>query len=82
MGLFGKYLNTFVPLCPPPGISPGAWLANGGGNYMNPEFNVDGKQVTFNNGTYADYRYVSLLSVPRRLLLVWGKPIHLASCCA
>lgn len=56
MGLFGKYLNTDVPLCPPPGISVGGWLANGGGNYMNPEFNVDGKSVTFNNGTYADYR--------------------------
>lgn len=34
MGLFGKYLNSDVPLCPPVGIDLGSWLANDGGDYL------------------------------------------------
>ena len=54
VGLFGKYLNADVPVCGPPGIN--KWLANGGGDYYNPTFSLDGKNVRFDNGTYANYR--------------------------
>eukprot|EP00658_Telonema_sp_P-2_P079456 TRINITY_DN7683_c0_g1_i12.p1 TRINITY_DN7683_c0_g1~~TRINITY_DN7683_c0_g1_i12.p1 ORF type:complete len:451 (+),score=97.42 TRINITY_DN7683_c0_g1_i12:219-1571(+) len=39
VGMFGKYLNN-VPSTVPPGFD--AWLANGGGNYIAPEFNTAG----------------------------------------
>ena len=48
VGMFGKYLNN-VPKFVPPGFD--AWLANGGGDYLSPEFstyNVDGLP----NGTW------------------------------
>jgi len=41
-GLFGKYVNV-MPKSPPEGFD--AWLANGGGDYIGPEFqakNIDG----------------------------------------
>ena len=48
VGMFGKYLNN-VPKFVPPGFD--AWLANGGGSYLSPEFatwNIDGLP----NGTW------------------------------
>ena len=43
VGLFGKYLNVMPKQYPPPGFD--AWLANGGGTYISPQFqthNIDG----------------------------------------
>jgi N-acetylglucosamine-6-sulfatase len=37
VGMFGKYLNL-MPKEVPPGFD--AWMANGGGHYMNPEFDT------------------------------------------
>eukprot|EP00656_Telonema_subtile_P048842 TRINITY_DN5929_c0_g1_i1.p2 TRINITY_DN5929_c0_g1~~TRINITY_DN5929_c0_g1_i1.p2 ORF type:complete len:255 (+),score=60.56 TRINITY_DN5929_c0_g1_i1:177-941(+) len=39
VGMFGKYLNN-VPKEVPPGYD--AWLANGGGDYVAPQFNTQG----------------------------------------
>jgi hypothetical protein len=41
VGMFGKYLNN-VPAQVPPGFD--AWLANGGGNYIAPEFSTKNLQ--------------------------------------
>jgi hypothetical protein len=41
VGLFGKYLNSVANWTdPPPGF--GAWLANGGGDYIAPSFGASG----------------------------------------
>jgi len=39
VGMFGKYMNE-VPEVTPPGFD--AWLANGGGHYLNPAFQTQG----------------------------------------
>jgi N-acetylglucosamine-6-sulfatase len=57
VGMFGKYLNT-VPKEVPPGFD--AWLANGGGNYIAPEFstkNIDGLPDGTWHGSQANYRF-------------------------
>jgi len=55
VGLFGKYVNE-MPSEVPPGFD--AWLANGGGNYISPEFmtqNIDGLPDGSWKGTTENY---------------------------